>query len=128
MSQNYSNIAGTTSSEFRLSSGSTAMVRYLVLTGEGGTTATNRESQPIVLGDHEFYDLKVLAKDGTDIYASQMRGLITTINTTRIEDVFAEDISGADITVTNTSGNLNIALAGASTIEYTISITLTRMG
>lgn len=128
MSKNFQNIAGTTSSEFRLSSGSTAMVRYLVLTGEGGTNASNREATPIVLGDHEFYDLKVIAKDGTDVYASQMRGLITTINTTRIEDVFAEDVSGADITVTNTSGNLNIALAGASTIEYTISITLTRMG
>ncbi len=128
MSKNFSNIAGTTSSEFRLSSGSTAMVRYLVLTGQGGTNATNRESQPIVLGDHEFYDLKVIGKDGTDIYASQMRGLITATDTTRIEDIFSEDVTGADITVTNTTGNLNIALAGAGTIEYTISITLTRMG
>lgn len=128
MSKNFANIAGTTSSEFRVSSGSTAMVRYLVLTGEGGTNASNRESTPIVLGDHEFYDLKVIAKDGTDIWAAQLRGLITASTTTRIEDVFSEDIPTADITVTNATGNLNIALAGASTIEYTISITLTRMG
>jgi len=128
MSKNFSNIAGTTSSEFRLSSGSTAMVRYLVLTGVGGTTATNREAQAIALGDHEFYDLKVIAKDGSNVWAAQLRGLITVASTTRIEDIFSDDVATADITVTNNAGNLNIVLAGANTIDYTISITLTRMG
>jgi hypothetical protein len=132
MSNNFSNLSGTTSSEFQISSGSTALVRHLVLTGTGGSTATNRESQSIGLGDYEFYDLKFIATEivssVTTATAEQHRGMIANSVVSKVDDIFLEDLATAGITITNVSGNLIITCAGAASINYTISITLTRMG
>jgi|Laugrespbdmm15sd_2_1035082.scaffolds.fasta_scaffold04692_4 hypothetical protein len=127
----YNNTAGTTSNQFTLGQGSGAEVRHFVLTAS--TTASNefavtRDGSDIDLNGVEFYDIKVLAKNGSGIVARHLRGTITGSTITRIEDVFQEDF-GADVVLTSVNSILKIACTpdGVTQTDYTIYVVLTRV-
>lgn len=127
----YNNTAGTTSNQFTLGEGSGAEVRHFVLTAS--TTASNafaltRDGVDIDLNGVEFYDIKVLARNGSNIVARHIRGTISGLTITRIEDVFQEDFS-ANVTLTSANSILNIECTpeGATQTDYTIYVVLTRV-
>ena len=127
----YNNTAGTTSNQFTLGQGSGAEVRHFVLTAS--TTASNvfavtRDGVDIDLNGVEFYDIKVLARNGSDIVARHIRGTISGLTITRIEDVFQEDFS-ANVTLTSANSVLSIECTpeGATQTDYTIYVVLTRV-
>ena len=127
----YNNTAGTTSNQFTLGEGSGAEVRHFVLTAS--TTASNafaltRDGVDIDLNGVEFYDIKVLARNGSDIVARHIRGTISGPTITRIEDVFQEDFS-ANVTLTSANSILSIECTpeGATQTDYTIYVVLTRV-
>ena len=127
----YNNTAGTTSNQFTLGEGSGAEVRHFVLTAS--TTASNafaltRDGVDIDLNGVEFYDIKVLARNGSDIVARHLRGTISGLTITRIEDVFQEDFS-ANVTLTSANSVLSIECTpeGATQTDYTIYVVLTRV-
>ena len=127
----YNNTAGTTSNQFTLGQGTGAEVRHFVLTAS--TTASNafavaRDDVDIDLNGVEFYDIKVLARNGSDIVARHIRGTISGLTITRIEDVFQEDFS-ANVTLTSANSILSIECApeGTTQTDYTIYVVLTRV-
>ena len=127
----YNNTAGTTSNQFTLGEGSGAEVRHFVLTAS--TTVSNvfavaRDGVDINLNGVEFYDIKVLARNGSDIVARHIRGTISGPTITRIEDVFQEDFS-ANVTLTSANSVLSIECTpeGVTQTDYTIYIVLTRV-
>ena len=127
----YNNTAGTTSNQFTLGEGSGAEVRHFVLTAS--TTVSNvfavaRDGVDINLNGVEFYDIKVLARNGSDIVARHIRGTISGLTITRIEDVFQEDFS-ANVTLTSANSVLSIECTpeGVTQTDYTIYIVLTRV-
>ena len=127
----YNNTAGTTSNQFTLGEGSGAEVRHFVLTAS--TTASNafavaRDGVDIDLNGVEFYDIKVLARNGSDIVARHIRGTISGLTITRIEDVFQEDFS-ANVTLTSANSILSIECTpeGVTQTDYTIYVVLTRV-
>ena len=127
----YNNTAGTTSNQFTLGQGTGAEVRHFVLTAS--TTASNafaltRDGVDIDLNGVEFYDIKVLARNGSDIVARHIRGTISGPTITRIEDVFQEDFS-ANVTLTSANSILSIECTpeGATQTDYTIYVVLTRV-
>jgi hypothetical protein len=127
----YNNTAGTTSNQFTLGEGSGAEVRHFVLTAS--TTASNefavtRDGTDIELIGVEFYDIKVLAQNGSGIAARNIRGTISGQTITKIEDVFQEDFSaGVVLTSVNSILKIECASAGATQTEYTIYVVLTRV-
>ena len=127
----YNNTAGTTSNQFTLGEGSGAEVRHFVLTAS--TTASNafaltRDGVDIDLDGVEFYDIKVLARNGSSIVARHIRGTISGLTITRIEDVFQEDFS-ANVTLTSANSVLSIECTpeGVTQTDYTIYVVLTRV-
>ena len=127
----YNNTAGTTSNQFTLGQGTGAEVRHFVLTAS--TTASNefavsRDGVDVDLDGVEFYDIKVLARNGSSIVARHIRGTITGSTITRIEDVFQEDF-GADVVLTSVNSILKIACTpdGVTQTDYTIYVVLTRV-
>ena len=127
----YNNTAGTTSNQFTLGEGSGAEVRHFVLTAS--TTASNefavtRDGVDIDLNGVEFYDIKVLARNGSSIVARHLRGTISGQTITRIEDVFQEDFS-ANVTLTSANSILSIECTpdGVVQTDYTIYVVLTRV-
>jgi hypothetical protein len=127
----YNNTAGTTSNQFTLGEGSGAEVRHFVLTAS--TTASNefavtRDGTDIELMGVEFYDIKVLARNGSGIVARHLRGTITGTTITRIEDVFQEDFSaGVVLTSANSILSVECTPDGVTQTEYTIYVVLTRV-
>jgi len=127
----YNNTAGTTSNQFTLGEGSGAEVRHFVLTAS--TTASNefavtRDGVDIDLNGVEFYDIKVLARKSSGIVARHLRGTISGLTITRIEDVFQEDFS-ANVTLTSANSILKIECTpdGVVQTDYTIYVVLTRV-
>lgn len=127
----YNNTAGTTSNQFTLGQGTGAEVRHFVLTAS--TTASNavavsRDGVDIDLTGVEFYDIKVLARNGSGIVARHIRGIISGLTITRIEDVFQEDF-GANVVLTSASSILKIMCTpdGVTQTDYTIYVVLTRV-
>ena len=127
----YNNTAGTTSSDFALGQGTGAEVRHFVLTA--ATTASNefavsRDGTDIGLNGVEFYDIKVLARNVSGIVARHLRGTISGLTITRIEDVFQEDFS-ANVTLTSANSILSIECTpeGVTQTDYTIYVVLTRV-
>jgi hypothetical protein len=121
----FNNTSGTTSSDFALGQGTGHEVRQFVLSCTNTGIAIDRTGNQISLSGIEFYDAKVLAKNGSGgIVAKHLRGTIHGVVVTRIEDVFQEDFS-ADVTVTSNGTTLNINCTGTG--NFTIYITLTRV-
>jgi len=127
----YNNTAGTTSNQFTLGQGTGAEVRHFVLTAS--TTASNefavsRDGVDVDLDGVEFYDIKVLARNGSSIVARHIRGTITGSTITRIEDVFQEDFS-ANVVLTSANSIFKIACTpdGVTQTDYTIYVVLTRV-
>lgn len=131
MTTQFNNIAGTTSNQFTLGQGSGAEVRHFTLTAStlgANQFAATRDGAEIDLSGTEFYDIKVLASSTTGIVARHLRGTISGLTITRIEDVFQEDFS-ANVVLTSANSILNIecTTAGATQTEYTIYAVLTRV-
>jgi hypothetical protein len=127
----YNNTAGTTSNQFTLGEGSGAEVRHFVLTASTSGSnqfAVTRDGADIDLNGIEFYDIKVLARNGSGIAARYLRGAISGSSITRIEDVFQEDFS-ANVVLDSTDSVLSIECLpdGATQSEYTIYVVLTRV-
>jgi len=127
----YNNTAGTTSNQFTLGEGSGAEVRHFVLTASTSGSnefAVTRDGIDIDLNGVEFYDIKVLAKNGSGIVARHLRGTISGQTITRIEDVFQDDFS-ANITLTSANSILSIECTpdGVTQTDYTIYVVLTRV-
>lgn len=127
----YNNTAGTTSNQFTLGEGSGAEVRHFVLTASTSGSnqfAVTRDGADIDLNGVEFYDIKVLARNGSGIAARHLRGTISGSSITRIEDVFQEDFS-ANVVLDSTDSVLSIECLpdGATQSEYTIYVVLTRV-
>jgi hypothetical protein len=127
----YNNTAGTTSNQFTLGEGSGAEVRHFTLTAStsgANQFAVTRDGADIDLNGVEFYDIKVLARNGSGIVARHLRGTISGLTITRIEDVFQEDFS-ANVVLTSTNSIFKIECmpAGATQTEYTIYVVLTRV-
>ena len=131
MTKQFNNIAGTTSNQFTLGEGSGAEVRHFTLTASTSGTnqfAVTRDGAEIDLSGIEFYDIKVLASSTTGIVARHIRGTISGLTITRIEDVFQEDFS-ANVVLTSANSIFKIEClpAGVTQTEYTIYVILTRV-
>ena len=127
----YNNTAGTTSNQFTLGEGSGAEVRHFVLTATtvaSNEFAVSRDGVDIDLNGVEFYDIKVLARNGSSIVARHLRGTISGQTITRIEDVFQEDFS-ANVTLASANSILSIECTpdGVTQTDYTIYVVLTRV-
>ena len=127
----YNNTAGTTSNQFTLGQGTGAEVRHFVLTAApmgSNEYAVTRSGEEIDVSGVEFYDIKVLARNGSDIVARHIRGTISGLTITRIEDVFQEDFS-ANVTLTSANSILSIECTpeGVTQTDYTIYVVLTRV-
>ena len=127
----YNNTAGTTSNQFTLGEGSGAEVRHFVLTAApmgSSEYAVTRSGEEIDVSGVEFYDIKVLAQNGSGIAARSIRGTISGTTITKIEDVFQEDFS-ADVELASVNSKLKIECtpAGVTQTDYTIYVVLTRV-
>jgi hypothetical protein len=127
----YNSTAGTTSNQFVLGEGSGYEVRHFSLTAAPNGSnefAVTRDGTPIDVSGVEFYDIKVLASNGSGIAARNLRGTISGSTITRIEDVFQEDFS-ANVVLTSTNSELQIECLsdGATQSNYTIYLVLTRV-
>jgi hypothetical protein len=120
----FNNTSGTTSSDFALGQGTGHEVRQFVLSCTNTGIAVDRTGNQISLSGIEFYDAKVLAKNGNSIVAKQLRGTINGTTVTRIEDVFQEDFP-ADVTLVSAGTTLSVNCTGTG--NFTIYITLTRV-
>ena len=71
----------------------------------------------------EFYDLKLVAINGSNIVAKHLRGVIYNSVVSRVEDVYQEDFE-ADVTLTVNSELLSIECSGDA--QFTVDIKMTR--
>jgi hypothetical protein len=129
MSRQFTNTAGTTSTEFHLGAGTGAEVRYFVLTAEvsgASATAQDRGGNEIAISGVEFYDIKLLATDASGTVARSIRGTVTGTTVTRITDTFQEDFDG-DVTVTSTGSTFSVECTSTTAANFTVYVTLTRV-
>jgi hypothetical protein len=121
----FNNIAGTTSSEFSLGAGTGNESRHFVLSSLGSNAkATDRlGADSILVSGVEFYDLKLVAINGSNIVAKHLRGVIYNSVVSRVEDVYQEDFE-ADVTLTVNSELLSIECSGDA--QFTVDIKMTR--
>ena len=128
MSKRFNNIAGTTSSEFEIGTGSVS-VRHIVLgavcTSTSAIAVDRENAQPQVSGI-EFIDMKVLAKDNAgNILTKQFRGSVNQDgNINLVEDTFEEGFNGS-ISVTLSGNNLLITCSKGSATSATFSVYVT---
>lgn len=123
--KSFNNSAGTTSTEFGLGVGTGSEVRQFALSSTGNTPALDREGNAVTVSGIEFYDAKVIAKNGIgEIVAKQLRGTVNGTTVTRIEDLFQEDFA-AEVYITSNGGQLTVNCVGAG--NYTIYITMTKV-
>jgi hypothetical protein len=123
--KSFNNTAGTTSTEFGLGVGTGSEVRQFVLSSAGNSVALDRNGSKISITGIEFYDAKVLAKNGAgEIVAKQLRGTINGTSVTRIEDLFQEDFA-ADVYFTSNGAELTVNCVGTG--NFTVYITMTKV-
>jgi len=128
----FNNTSGTTSSEFNIGVGASA-VRNIVLgavCNGANANAVDRDGISITLEGIEFYDLKMLARnqDG-EVASKHIRGTITVGgNITRIEEVFEESFNG-DINLSLDENRLVVEceLGSAASATYNIYMSLQRI-
>lgn len=123
--KSFNNTAGTTSTEFGLGVGTGNEVRQFVLSSTGNSVALDRNGAKISIAGIEFYDAKIIAKNGAgEIVAKQLRGTINGTSVTRIEDLFQEDFA-ADVNFTSNGTELTVNCVGTG--NFAVYITMTKV-
>lgn len=128
----FNNIAGTTSSQFSIGTGTTGC-RQIALGAVclgADTVAQDRNGDNISVAGTEFYDLKFLATNqlGQRV-AKQFRGTITNSGTvSKIEDIFEEEFNGdIELTVAGSELVVTCKIGSATTATYNVYVTLQRI-